>query len=60
MLGLFGVLILANAMLFLILVSQFITYFSVTYANFSTLKPQYNKPQYSEFRDIVIKIQLPF
>ena len=25
-----------------------------------TLKPRYNKPQYSEFRDIVNKIQLPF
>ena len=25
----------------------------------STLKPQYNEPRYSEFRDIVNKIQLP-
>ena len=25
-----------------------------------TLKPRYNKPQYSEFRDIVNKTQLPF
>ena len=26
----------------------------------STLKPRYNEPQYSEFRDIVNKTQLPF
>ena len=26
----------------------------------NTLKPWYNEPQYSEFRDIVNKIQLPF
>ena len=25
-----------------------------------TLKPQYNEPRYSEFRDIVNKTQLPF
>ena len=28
--------------------------------HFSTLKPRYNKPQYSEFCDIVKKTQLPF
>ena len=26
----------------------------------STLKPRYNEPQYSEFRDIVNKTKLPF
>ena len=27
---------------------------------FGTLKPGYNEPRYSEFRDIVNKTQLPF
>ena len=28
--------------------------------HFSTLKPRYNEPQYSEFRELVKKTQLPF
>ena len=38
----------------------FRNYFATELEHISTLKPRYSEPQYSEFRDVVNKTQLPF